>query len=111
MALRRRELLCELPLLVSPGYLAMTGLVWGLVGLVLAVGLWTGRGWAGRATRAGVLLYLAYRWGERWLLESVENTAEARWFPVIASILAAGTVFWIVTRPAAKTFFGERHGG
>jgi hypothetical protein len=47
---------------VSPLYIALTGLIWTLTGLILLWGLWGAKNWAPRLMQALVLTYALYYW-------------------------------------------------
>jgi hypothetical protein len=90
----------------SPLYLALTGLVWGLVGLVLGWGLLRGRTWAPGFTRLVALAFLIYFWLDRLLLARQTTN----WpFAAVMSLLVLALVFWTLSRRKARIFFGEWH--
>ena len=93
---------------VSPIYLALTGLIWTLVGLPLAWGLWTGFTRVPQAMQIFTLVYALYWWLEKlWIARS--NREEATNWPFAAGLTAVllVTVFWTFSRPRAKAFFGD----
>ena len=94
---------------VSPLYLAMSGLIWTLVGLPLIWGLWRGHPEAPKATRIIALAYTAYYWIDRALLQSAPPNRSNWAFMAGLTILLLVAVFWSFSRPAAKVFFGEIH--
>lgn len=104
-SLQQREFLAGL-LPVSPLYLSISGLVWLVVGLILAGGLLLGRHWAIRATLVGVLAYSLYNWLDRLLL-AAEKPGYNWLFLVVTNLLLLGIVFWILNNRKAKIFFGE----
>lgn len=96
-------------LAVTPLYLALTGLVWGLAGLILAGGLWLGKGWARPAFWLGFAAYSLYFWIDRLLLPGYPQRS-ANW-PCLAGlhVLSLALATWILSRAKAKTFFGATH--
>jgi hypothetical protein len=94
---------------ISPSYLAITGLFWTMVGLLLAWGLWRGRPGTPKAARIAVLAFALYYWLNRFVLA---NTSEdfVNWpFAATGTIILIGLNFWILSRPNIRTFFGEGH--
>ena len=107
LAVRDAEIIASLSSSVSPAYLALTGLVFGLVGIPVALGLWFGKAWApGSARRRGVALAVYY-----WLdfqLFVVSVAARGSWpFAAAMTALGLGWVFLVLSRPGAKTFFDQ----
>lgn len=106
--LRLWDFLHEL-LPISPLYLALTGLVGGVIGLMLVWGLWRGHPMAPWATRLAALVYAGYYWMDHlWLAESIEERRIPP-FTVGATLVLLGFLYWTLSRPRAKAFFGERH--
>jgi hypothetical protein len=107
-AVRLWEFLSKL-LPISPLYLALTGLIAGGAGLILAWGLWKGRGWAPRFTRLASLAYMIYYWLDRLLLSNADSRRSNLPFSIGATLVLLALVFWILSRPKAKAFFGDDH--
>ena len=90
---------------LSPLYLAMSGLIWGLAGLPLVWGLWFGHAWAPRSTLFFALAYTLYYWLDRLLLST--NAGGSNWpFAVVTNVSLILIIYWILYRPRAKAFFG-----
>jgi hypothetical protein len=53
---------------VNPLYTTLTGAVWGLAGLISALGLWLRQRWAVIATAVTTGGFLLWYWLDRWLL-------------------------------------------
>lgn len=104
-SLQQREFLAGL-LPISPFYLSISGLVWLVVGCILAWGLWLGRRWAIRATLVGVLAYSLYYWIDRLLL-AAEKPGYNWIFSLVTNLLLLGIVYWVLNNRKAKIFFGE----
>jgi H+/Cl- antiporter ClcA len=103
------DFLSRLPLSISPFYLAVTGLIWGLSALPLVWGLWRGKEWSHKAMRVYSLLFTLYYWLEEWLIESnpLRNT---NWpFLLTLTVVLLILVFWTISRPKARNFFGEKN--
>jgi hypothetical protein len=94
---------------VSPFYLAVTGLVWTLLGAALFWGLWTGKSRAPRATRVLTIFYLGYEWLERIVFTGSGNELQNWPFLAILSIILILFTFWTLSRSDAKAFFGVMH--
>lgn len=91
---------------VSPFYLAVTGLVWTLLGVALVWGLWAGKPKAPRATRVLTVFYLGYEWLERIVFAGSGNELQSWPFFAILSIIFILFTFWTLSRSDAKAFFG-----
>ena len=93
----------------APLYIALSGLVWGILALFLAWGIFKGRGWAPFYARLGVLAYAGYFWLDRWLVQQ----SPERWtnwpFLLGMTALLGGWTFWVLSRPLSRSYFGERH--
>lgn len=90
---------------ISPVYLAVSGLIWGGVGLTLFVGLWSGQPWVPGLARWGSLAFFLYSWLDRYLLENPATWRFKTPFFIGATVLTLGLVFWILSRPKVKLFF------
>jgi len=94
---------------VSPLYLVLTGLVWGVVGLVWVTGLWRSAAWAPFFTRRAVLIYTVYVWLERLLLVpwSADRFVPPNWaFSVGMNLVVLVVVYWVFSRKNTKAYFG-----
>jgi len=92
---------------ITPLYLALTGLIAGGIALIAAWGLWKGRGWAPRFTLLAALAYAAYYWLDRLLLSNADSRRANLPFAGGATLILLALVFWILSRPKAKAFFGD----
>ena len=77
---------------VSPAYLALTGLVFGVAALPVCWGLWTGRAWAAAAARRYAVALAVY-----YVLDSllVARSASARENWPFAAVLIAAALSWV----------------
>jgi len=90
---------------VSPAYLAVTGLVWGVLGLLAAWRLWQGQIWARWFGLGFMILFSAYYWVDRLILPGYPGR-NANWlFSAVMNILLIAFSVWILARPKAKRFF------
>jgi hypothetical protein len=107
-AVQQWDFLAELPR-VFPLYLALSGLVWGLLALVLGWGIFKGMRWAPAFGRLGTVAYLGYFWLDRWLVQQ----APERWtnLPFLLGIttLLGGWIFWYLSKPRICNYFGVNH--
>jgi hypothetical protein len=91
----------------SDWYLLLSGLVWGMIFLVGAAGLWLG--WA--PARKGMLIlapvYTAYLWIERFVLAQINHSSPNWPFFLIVTTLTFVWTYWVLFRKSAKQFFGE----
>lgn len=118
LAIIRWQFLSDLPG-VSPLYLALSGLIWSMVGIPLFWGLWRGLNWAPRLLQAVMLTFAAYYWVDRIFLEEHMATAAhgslsaflpLNWpYTITVTAVIMGFTVWILSRSATKKFFGEQY--
>ncbi len=99
------QILQTLPVTVSPIYLAVIGLIWGVLGLFLTWSLWTGKPWS---QRAGILLSLAYMiffWIDLiWIAEP--EVLQTRWLiNLILTALGIPAVILILNLKSSRDYF------
>ena len=94
---------------VSPLYLALTGLVGVLVSLPLFLGLWRGHPKSPLATRILAVAYTIYEWLERSGLIGAGGLRPSWPFAAGVTLILLIFIFWVLSRPNAKAFFGEMH--
>jgi hypothetical protein len=93
-------------------YIACTGAVWAVAAWSIAWGVWRGETWAPRVMRLAVLVYSGYYWLDRLFMAN-----RTVWFEPVLPVnwlFAAGLngfvfwlVYWTLSRPISKKFFGE----
>ncbi len=94
---------------VSPAYLAVTGLVWGVLGLLAAWRLWQGQAWARWFGLGFVIAFSVYYWIDRLLLPGYPGR-NANWmFSAGINLLLVSLSFWILNRPRARNYFEATH--
>lgn len=106
-AILLREFLSEFPSVSLP-YLILSGLVWAVSGLVSVWGLWRRKNWAPRFTMIFILVYSLVYWLERLWLSRYNSWMNVP-FAIGANILLLLFTAWVLTRPKARSFFGEFH--
>ena len=90
---------------VSPLYLALDGLVWAVIGLLVFWGLWRGSAWTPRVTRVTALVFVLNLWIERTLLAG-NGFYQSDWpFVLGLTVVLLAFVFWTTVRSSA--FFLE----
>ncbi|MCB9134210.1 MAG: hypothetical protein H6636_02220 [Anaerolineales bacterium] len=90
---------------VSPGYLVITGLLAGLVGVVAALGLWRGVRWGARVALTYVGTILIFYWIDRLFVAQSLVTEINTPFAIGVSLLIALFIAWILFRKPARMFF------
>jgi hypothetical protein len=106
-ALRQWQFLRDV-LAISPLYIVLTGLVWAIVGVPLAWGIW--RGWhrAVPFTLIGAGAYSIYYWLDRQI---IARYAPVEWkFSLLLNLAILLGLVSIFTRRKVKDFYGEKHG-
>lgn len=94
---------------ISPAYLALSGLLWMAVGFPLAWGVWRGWRLAYYLSPVALLGYSLYVWADRMLLSGYRERQENWPFVAVLNILIIAWSVWVLTRPKAIAFFGEKH--
>jgi hypothetical protein len=94
---------------VSPLYLVLTGTLWTILSILVILGLWTGQLFAPSATRAFALLFVVYNWLERWWFSSRNGDQAITPFMVSLTLACLAFVFWTLSTPEARAYFGDRH--
>ena len=86
-------------------YLAIAGLIWGLLGALLVWGLFLGRSWAPRLMQVSASAYAVAYWLDR-LLIAEPNAIASRWpFALGLTILLLGFTYWVLSRPKVRSFY------
>ena len=107
-AIAQREFLVDI-LPIPWLYVAASGLAWGLVGILLFIGLWLGYAWAYFYTALATLLYSAYYWVDRFLVAPERDQANLL-FAIILNLVVILLTFWILSRRRTMSFFGDLNG-
>jgi hypothetical protein len=107
-ALSQWSFLSSLPN-VSPVYLAISGLVWTVMGLPLAWGLWRGHPDAPKAARILIPLYSLYYWLDRILLKSGSGGLENWPFMAGLTLVLILLVYLILALSGSRAFYGDTH--
>ena len=89
-------------------YLAISGLVWGVVGALLVWGLFLGRSWAPRLAQIIAPLYAAFYWLDRLFIAD-RSAISSRWpFAVGLTALLLISTFWVLSRPKVQHFYHKQ---
>jgi hypothetical protein len=106
-AFRYWQFLSSLSMSISPAYLAISGLLWVLIGIALSWILWRGQPGAPHVLRVFAVVYVLYYWIDRWLL--TVSILSARWpFALLMTIFGLVLPFVMGTRPKVSAFFAHR---
>lgn len=100
----------QLPLAVPIWYIPLTGALWGIAALTLAVGLFMGRLWSPAAARWGAVLYSAWYWIDSlWIAVSPIGVA-ARNSALALNVIGVAVLFAVLSRPKVRRYFRELEG-
>ena len=101
---------------ISPLYLAISGMVWTLGGLVLIWGLWRPKSWAPRLMEAVALTYALYYWLDLLFLRdhplrgatpAIGIVLPTNWqFSAGVTIVCLAFMVWTLGRHSVKAYFG-----
>jgi H+/Cl- antiporter ClcA len=89
----------------SPLYLVVTGLIWGLAGVVTAWWLWRGLQGAHWFTLVFLLLYSLYYWMDRVLMPGYAGRNNNWPFVAGSNLLLLVWSVWTFIRPKVRNFF------
>lgn len=100
---------------VSPLYLLLTGLVWGIAGAILLWGLWTAKPWAPGLMQAVGLTYALYYWLDQIFLKdhpvsgasgAVRALLPTNWqFTAVVTVISLAFMVWVLGREKVKAYF------
>lgn len=107
-AVQQWDFLTNLPA-TSPLYIALSGLVWGILALLLGWGILKGQGWAVMFARLGVLAYIGYIWLDRWLVQQSPDRWTNLPFMLGMTAIFGGWTFWYLSKPNIRNYFGVMH--
>ena len=107
--LSKWDYLHTLSLSVPPVFFAITGMIWGTIGLALWWGLWRGKSWAVRHTRIAAIVFALYYWIDRLFLMINPLRVTSYPFAIGMTFILLAATMWILSRPKAQLFFGEIH--
>lgn len=91
---------------ISPLYLAISGMVWGLAGLWLAWGLWRGMAWSRWFSMVYFLAYLFYFWLDRILIPGSDLRNNNWMFNIGLQLLCLVLLIWTMNRKKSREYFG-----
>ena len=97
--------LINLSLSISPIYMVVTGLIFGLAGLPIGWGVWRGLSWAPRFTTGYIIFVLTYFWLNRIFFIRSETGLVNTPFAIGVTILILPGMSWVLFRKRAKRFF------
>ncbi len=99
------QLLASFGAFPGPLYLAVSGLIPGLYGVVAAAGLWLGQPWAPPAARIGTLAAAIWYWLDR-LFFARSDLSWTNWpFWAGVTVVCLLLVFLILSAPPQRRFF------
>lgn len=106
-ALLQWKNLKNLPLSISPAYLAVDGLVWWATGLVLSLALWRGKGWSRPTVMILSMVYSLKFWVDKIWIAEPESLAQ-RWpINLLLTIIGLGFILLVLSRKSSQDYFLE----
>jgi len=97
----------NLPLSISPAYLAIDGLVWWATGLVLSLALWRGKGWSRPAVMILSMVYSLVFWADKIWIAEPEGLAQ-RWpINLLLTIIGLGMIILVLNLKSTRDYFWE----
>jgi peptidoglycan/LPS O-acetylase OafA/YrhL len=89
----------------GPVYIAFTGAVWAVLGLVLLWGFWRRRAWAPGTLLGAALGYVAWTWFDRLLIQPQPGS---NWpFSLLVSAAALAFIAAAALDPRNRSYFGR----
>ena len=83
----------------GPEYLAITGAVWGLIGLFAVGSLWMNRPWSRLAGLGAALVYALTYWADRLLFSRAPDSQSNALFALLATLVALGVALLALLPP------------
>ena len=105
--LQHLPILQSLPLKISPVYLAVDGIIWGISGLILTWGLWTGKPWSGKVGKILAFLYTAVFWIDLiWIAEP--KVLHTRWlFNLAVTLVVLPVVYFSLDSKTSRGYLNR----
>jgi len=100
--------LISLQISISPLYLAVSGLVWGISGLFISWSLWVGKSWAWKPALGIMLLYTISFWIDLiWIAEP--TVLQTRWLVNLClTIIGLPTIYFSLSSKLSQDFFRSK---
>jgi hypothetical protein len=92
---------------ISPVYITLNGLLWSIVGLALAWGLYHRSRWAPWLARFTCVGYFLFYWVDRLFISRMSGIGSNAFFALAITILVIAWVFWVFSLSGTKQYFGE----
>jgi hypothetical protein len=92
------DILVQIGVWPGPLYLAISGAVWGILGLVAGIGLFLRKNWATRFTQIAILFMAAWYWFDRLVLVRSEAAQTNLVFMGLLTFLAIAFTFAVLRK-------------
>ncbi|MGB2896785.1 MAG: hypothetical protein WBB65_11555 [Anaerolineales bacterium] len=99
----------DLPANVPKGYLLLKNGLWGSASLVAAMALFFRRNWAPKLMCTGAIVYGAWLWIDRLLLQRSDYARSSFPFTFGAMTLCFLIVIWILSRSSVRQYYEEQN--
>jgi hypothetical protein len=90
-----------------PLYLLISGIFWCVSGAIIAYGLWFAKPRADKITKLFTILWIAYLWVNIYWVNQINNFPGNLFWLLALSAGVILLVFWGLSRPDTKRYFGE----
>jgi hypothetical protein len=90
------EVLQEIGIEPGPLYLAVSGAVWGIIGLAVGLGLFFRQAWAAGLARAAVVVLAAWYWFDRLVLIRSEAAQASAPFAALLTVFVVAYTFGVL---------------
>lgn len=107
LALRFARALPDLPLTMPLQLLATTSIVWGVVFIACAVGLWRLRAWGRWGTLVAYSLYQAHVWANHLLLDASDRARQVWPWDAAVSAVTLMAVWGFLNWPGVRQALGR----
>ena len=94
----------------GPPYQAIVGGVWGLAGLICAVGLLLRRRWAPLVTRLTVLILAGWYWLDTLAFTRAPDALTNWPYQLVLTLVGVGFTFGVLALDRQKRYFGDQYG-
>lgn len=92
---------------INPFYLVITGIFWGSVFFMLAVGIYARKKWAPLSLKIASICFILYLWIDRLIIWTNGVEFERIIFNLFSSIIFLIIIFLILNKYSVRIYFGD----
>lgn len=101
----QRRFLATLELYPGPIYIAVSGAIWGIGGLLSSLGLWLRKKWSRTISLMITLLFTAWYWIDEFLFSPLSASRPNLLFRIAVTIISLSYIFIVLFHPHYRRYF------